>query len=96
MSHDDSLRRQIRSLKLENRHLRKLVKKFAKGKHRLEILEEIAEESTFDEEEAYAGVKETDSCPSCKTGKLNRTDIGNIRTIEECDSCDHRKVIKNG
>lgn len=96
MAHDDSLRRQIRSLKLENRHLRKLVKKFAKGKHRLEILEEIAEETSFNEEDAYEGVKETDSCPVCKTGKINRTDIGTVRTIEACDSCDHRKVIKNG
>jgi hypothetical protein len=94
MARDDDptlkLIRENKRLKNENRALRKAVRKLAKGKDRLPILEEIAEEAGFEE-----SVQEDFSpkCPSCDKPGLQTTDLG-ARKLHTCSSCGFRVSVK--
>lgn len=90
---DDSTLKLIREnkrLKNENRALRKAVRKLAKGKDRLPILEEIAEESGFED-----AVQEDFSpkCPDCGKPGLQITDLG-VRKLQSCTECGYRASSK--
>lgn len=83
--------RENKRLKNENRALRKAVRKLAKGKDRLPILEEIAEEAGFEEE--YLPPSKNSDCPSCGKGELQTVDLG-ARKLQTCNECGHRVTIR--
>jgi len=36
----------------------------------------------------------SNKCQQCKTGKTKTSELGSIRTITSCDTCDYRQILK--
>lgn len=86
------LLRENKRLKNENRTLRKALRKAAKGKDRMPILEELAEDLGHLEEELDK-IDASPKCPECGAGELKITDL-HARVLTSCDSCGYRKTEK--
>lgn len=84
--------RENKRLKNENRSLRKALRKVAKGKDRMPILEELAEDLGHIEHEMEEEAK-VPKCPECGQESLKITDL-NVRIMVSCSNCGYRKTQK--
>ena len=86
----DHLRAQVKKLKSENRHLKKLLKHSEKWKN-------LKEDIHVEEVDGDSGVvvEKVDECPKCSIGKLRFFDFPHLKLFA-CDNkeCDYRERSK--
>lgn len=86
----ETLKGKIRELQKENKQLKKLVGRADKRAQQYADWEESQQEP---EEVVIETIQEHIKCPRCKAN-LKQNQIGNVRIIIECESCEFREVKK--
>lgn len=91
---EEDLKGENRKLLKQIKHLKKELgaanKRLSKYENMVDTFIYHGSEETLDSAKAPKG-----NCPRCGDGKLQISDVANVRKIVTCTECDYREVKKN-